>query len=185
VAGTFLDGLVLSIFILSIIWFRTQLTKKLKIVVTTVVAVVTTLFCVTTAVYGISNRLQTSSSSCRSYQSIGYQQWAEIAKDPVLYRGRCFTIYGQVSQWNYDTESSFFAQVGGVKQVPYTGGVYYPTNTYLTGKASLFTNLVEQDLFKANVMVLGLYTGQSQASGGTVVPELQVDSLQIASDSPV
>ena len=136
---------------------------------------------------GADNSTSDSSSqppSCTSYQAIDSQTWLEIVKDPDAHNGECLTVYGEVTQFDAATGTSGFrANVGGVEQTPEYGFVDYPTNTTLVGNASTLSNVVEQDLFTANVIVLGSYTYQTQIGGQTTVPQLQVDSIQVTGNS--
>ena len=123
---------------------------------------------------------QPKAPSCTTYQTLDSQTWLEIVKDPDSYKNQCFTVYGDVTQFDSATgTNSFRADVGGVEQTPSYGFVNYPTNTYLTGSASTLNSVVEQDLFTANVMVLGSYSYQTQIGGQTTVPKLQVNSIQV------
>jgi hypothetical protein len=180
--GDIIAGIVLYGIGLLAVW-RSHLQKKAKIAWGSFVAAlgIATVYSTFMFAYGAANTLQPSSPSCKSYQAIGDQMWIKIADNINAYRGRCFTVYGQVSQWDYGTEHSFFAGVGGAKQIPYSGGVSYPTTAYLTGKASMFTNITQQDLFAANVRVLGVYT-ETLGNGQASMPELFVDSLHVVSD---
>lgn len=123
---------------------------------------------------------QPSLPPCTSYQTIDSQTWLEVVKDPDSYKGRCYTVYGEVTQFDAATGTSEFrADVGGVRQTPSYGYVSYPTNTYLTGDANTLKPVVEKDLFTANVMVLGSYSYDTQIGGNTTVPQLQVDTITV------
>jgi hypothetical protein len=123
---------------------------------------------------------QSQTPSCTTYQPIDNQTWLEIVKDPDSYKDQCYTIYGEVTQFDSDTgNNAFRADVGGTEQTPSYGFVDYPTNTFLTGEASTLSSVVEKDLFTANVMVLGPETYQTQIGGQTTVPELQVDTITV------
>lgn len=127
-----------------------------------------------------SSSQQPQTPSCTSYQALDSQTWLEIVKDPDSYDGQCYTVYGEVTQFDSSTGTSGFrANVGGVEETPEYGFVDYPTNTVLTGDASTLSSVVEQDLFTANVLVLGSYTYQTQIGGQTTVPQLQVNSIQV------
>jgi len=118
--------------------------------------------------------------SCTSYKSVDSQGWLEIVKDPDSYSNQCYVIYGEVTQFDAATGTSGFrADVGGVEQTPQYGFVNYPTNTVLVGDAKTLKEVVEHDLFKAKVMVIGSYTYQTQLGGETTVPQLQVNSINV------
>jgi len=121
-----------------------------------------------------------TASTCASYQAIDSRTWLQIVKDPDSYSNQCYTVYGEVTQFDSATGTNGFrANVGGVAQTPEYGFVNYPSNTVLTGDPSVLNDVVEQDLFTANVKVLGSYTYDTQIGGQTTVPQLQVDSITV------
>jgi hypothetical protein len=89
-------------------------------------------------------------------------------------------VYGVVTQFDSVTgTSSFFAEVGGVPETPECGFVSYPTSTYLTGDPTTLQTVVQQDLFAANVMVLGTETYKTVTGAQLTVPALLVSSIQV------
>lgn len=118
--------------------------------------------------------------SCTTYQALDSQSWLEIVKDPNAYQNECYTVYGEVTQFDSVTgTSSFFADVGGVAATPEYGFVSYPTLTYLTGDSMTLQTVVQQDLFMANVMVIGTETYKTVTGAQLTVPALQVNSIQV------
>lgn len=118
--------------------------------------------------------------ACTTYQPIDSRAWLEIAKDPHSHAGECIVIYGKVTQFDSATGTdNFRADVGGTQETPTYGFVSYPTNTVLAGSSAMLSDVVEDDLFTANVMVLGSYTYSTQIGGQTTVPRLQVDSVRV------
>jgi hypothetical protein len=118
--------------------------------------------------------------SCATYQTLDSQSWLEIVKDPNAYQDNCYTVYGDVTQFDSVTgTSSFFADVGGVAETPEYGFVSYPTLTYLTGDSTTLQTVVQQDLFTANVMVVGTETYKTVTGAQLTVPALQVYSIQV------
>lgn len=117
---------------------------------------------------------------CTTYQTLDSQSWFEIVKDPNSYKDECYTVYGEVTQFDSVTgTSSFLANVGGVLQPPEYGYVSYPTAVYLTGDPIALQSVVQQDLFTANVMVLGTITYKTAIGTQRTVPTLQVNSIQV------
>lgn len=89
-------------------------------------------------------------------------------------------MYGDVTQFDSVTgTSAFFADVGGVPETPEYGFVSYPTLTYLTGDSTTLQAVVQQDLFTANVMVVGTETYKTVTGAQLTVPALQVNSIQV------
>jgi hypothetical protein len=128
----------------------------------------------------ISDVPQPKQPTCTSYQTIDSQTWLKVVKDPDSHKDQCYTVYGKVTQFDAATGTGDFrADVGGVQQTPQYGFVNYPTNTYLTGNPATLKDVVEQDLFTANIIVLGSYSYDTQIGGHTTVPKLQVDAITV------
>jgi hypothetical protein len=58
-------------------------------------------------------------------------------------------------------------------------GFFDGENTLLTGSAKQLDNLVEDDVFRASVTVLGKIDYDTQIGGNTTVPLLEVNSLKV------
>lgn len=127
-----------------------------------------------------SDTPQPEPPTCTSYTALDSQTWLEIVKDPGSYKDQCFTVYGEVTQFDSATGTNGFrANVGGVQLTPSYGFVNYPTNTVLVGDPTMLKDVVNQDLFTASVMVLGSYSYDTQIGGHTTVPQLQVDAITV------
>lgn len=114
-----------------------------------------------------------------AYAKLTERQWLKIAKVPDQYAGKGYIVYGHVTQFDSATgDDSFRADVGGVRKYPSYGYVDYDTNTMLTGDATMLSNLVEDDLFRAQVVVVGSYEYETTLGGSTTVPLLLVKSIK-------
>ncbi|MGW3859346.1 hypothetical protein [Micromonospora arida] len=112
-----------------------------------------------------------------SYKTLTERQWKLIAKDPDGYLGKTYVVYGRVTQFDAATGSdSFRADVAHRRMAEEYD---YETNTILNGSASDLDNLVEDDIFRANVTVLGSFSYDTQIGGETTVALLQVDSIKV------
>lgn len=112
--------------------------------------------------------------------AITEHQWALIAKDPARHVGERVVVFGKVTQFDAATGTSGFrANVGG-KRLPVTYGfVNYPSNTMLTGDENGLATLVEGDIFRAEVTVIGPYSYDTQIGGNTTVPALTVTAYKV------
>jgi hypothetical protein len=112
-------------------------------------------------------------------REITAREWAKIAKDPQSAVGQKIIVYGQVTQFDAVTGTDGFrANVDGVKHQVSYGYADYETNTILGGDASTLADLVEKDLFRAEVVVAGAYTYETTMGGQTTVPLLKVVKIQ-------
>ncbi|MFF5180706.1 hypothetical protein ACFY2Q_21980 [Micromonospora sp. NPDC000316] len=112
-----------------------------------------------------------------SYKTLTERQWKLIAKNPDSYLGKTYVIYGRVSQFDAATGTdSFRADVAHRRMADEYD---YKTNTILSGTESDLDNLVEDDIFRANVTVLGSFSYDTQIGGETTVPLLRVDSIKV------
>ncbi|MFD3403976.1 hypothetical protein ACFWUU_25040 [Kribbella sp. NPDC058693] len=115
-----------------------------------------------------------------TYKKLTARQWAKIAKSPDDHIGEAYVVYGRVTQFDAATgEDAFRADVDGVKHKVEYGFVDYPTNTVLTNLSADVSDLVEDDLFQANIQVLGSLSYDTQLGGETTVPNLSVISLKV------
>lgn len=114
------------------------------------------------------------------YKKLTARQWAKIAKSPDDHAGEAYTVYGHVTQFDSATGSGQFrADVDGVRHAVEYGYVDYPTNTLMTNFSGDVSDLVEDDLFTAKVIVLGAYSYDTQIGGETTVPQLSVMSIKV------
>jgi hypothetical protein len=114
-------------------------------------------------------------------RAITARDWLKIAKDPEAHKGEAVIVYGQVKQFDAAIGvDTFRASVDGVIHKPSYGYVDYETNTVLTspGGAAL-TDLVQDDLFKAEVVVAGSLSYDTQIGGSTTVPLLLVTKITV------
>ncbi|MEU4393463.1 hypothetical protein [Kribbella sp. NPDC023855] len=112
------------------------------------------------------------------YKKLTARAWAKIAKDPDAHIGEAITVHGTVTQFDAATGTDTFrANMDGIKHRPSYGFVDYPTNTLLTNVSGDVSDLIEDDLFTARVLVLGSFSYDTQIGGTTTVPHLSVISL--------
>lgn len=105
------------------------------------------------------------------------REWAKVVKNPDKYKGKRYIIYGQVNQFDSAPgDSQFLADTAHRNTTSY--GYFDGENSLMEGKASKLEDLVEDDVFKATVTVIGSYSYDTQAGGNTTVPRLQVDAIK-------
>lgn len=112
-----------------------------------------------------------------SYKTLTARQWKLIAKNPDAYIGKTYVVYGVVTQFDAATGTDTFR--ADVAHRRLTDKYDYETNTMLTGEASDLENLVEDDIFRANVTVLSSFSYETQIGGETTAPLLMVDSIRV------
>lgn len=118
--------------------------------------------------------------ACISHKAVDARGWLQIAKNLDSHVGDCVIVYGVVTQFDAATGSGAFrADADGVKQVPEYGYVNYPTNTLMTSGEADLSDVVEDDLFTAQVTVLGSYTYDTQLGGHTTAPKLRIDAINV------
>jgi hypothetical protein len=126
-----------------------------------------------------TDQARSSRPAPTSYRRLTARKWRQIVKNPDAHVGDYVVVYGEITQFDAATgDDMFLANVGGVYQRPEYGFVDYPTNTLLSGSSSKLGGLVEGDLFRAKVQVLGSETYETQIGGETTVPSLQVDHIK-------
>jgi hypothetical protein len=109
---------------------------------------------------------------------VSKRQWAKIVKKPASYKGNRYIIYGQVTQFDSATgDDNFLADTAHRNTMSY--GLFDGDNALLTGSAGQLDDLVEDDVFRASVTVLGKIDYDTQIGGNTTVPLLEVNSLKV------
>lgn len=113
-------------------------------------------------------------------KAITARQWALIAKSPDQHVGESIVVYGQVEQFDAATGTSTFrASVDGVKHPVKYGYADYETNTVLVGTPEVLGDIVEKDLFRAEVTVTGSLTYDTTLGGSMTVPQLQITKIEV------
>jgi hypothetical protein len=118
-------------------------------------------------------------------KEITAREWKAIARDPDAHLGDKVVVYGRVTQFDSATgPDTFRADVDGVS---HSRSYDYDTNTVLTGISSmspgedlnLLRDVFQDDLFRAEVTVLGSLSYETQIGGQTTVPQLLVHEIEV------
>jgi hypothetical protein len=113
-------------------------------------------------------------------RAISARDWAKIAKEPDVHVGEAIIVYGEVTQFDSVTgPNTFRANVDGVKHPVSYGFADYPTNTILTNESADLGDIVQDDLFKAEVVVAGSLSYETSLGGSTTVPKLTVVKISV------
>jgi hypothetical protein len=108
------------------------------------------------------------------------RQWAKVVKNPDAYIGQRYIIYGQVTQLDSATGTDTFrAETAHTVTTEY--GFYEGADTVLTGDEEDLSDLVEGDVFRASVTVIGSFDDDTNMAGNKTVPYLTVNSLKVVS----
>lgn len=109
--------------------------------------------------------------------AITTRDWALIAKSPDNHIGERIVVYGYVTQFDAATGTSGFrANVDGAKHSQWYD---YDTNTIMLGSDALFAEVVQDDIFRAEVTVAGAYSYTTTMGGSMTVPQLSVDRIEV------
>jgi hypothetical protein len=89
-------------------------------------------------------------------------------------------VYGQVTQFDSATRTSTFrANVDGAAHKVSYGYADYKTNTMLTGPDDQLKDIVDGDLFRAEVTVAGALSYDTTMGGSTTVPKLEITAIKV------
>jgi hypothetical protein len=111
------------------------------------------------------------------HRTVSGRDWLLIAKSPDLHTGERVTIYGHVTQFDAVTgPAAFRANVDGVQ---HRRTYEYETNTILRGAADQLANVVQGDVFRADVTVGGSFSYETTMGGTLTVPVLSVDAITV------
>jgi hypothetical protein len=110
-------------------------------------------------------------------REITSREWAKIAKSPDQHIGEHLVIYGRVTQFDSITgPSTFRANVDGDHHDQW---YEYDTNTFLNASSSVLADVVQDDNFRAEVVVQGSYSYTTAMGGALTVPELTVTKIEV------
>jgi hypothetical protein len=113
-------------------------------------------------------------------RKISARDWQLLAKNPDAHVGERVIVYGQVVQFDATTGTEGFrANVDGVEHKPKYGYADYDTNTILHGDSASLGQVVEKDLFKAEVTVGGALSYETTLGGNLTVPQLTVTKISV------
>jgi hypothetical protein len=108
------------------------------------------------------------------------RQWAKVVKNPDAYIGQRYIIYGQVTQLDSATGTDTFrAETAHTVTTEYA--FYDGADTMLTGDEDDLSDLVEGDVFRATVTVIGSFDDDTNMAGNKTVPYLTVNKLKVVS----
>ena len=110
------------------------------------------------------------------------RQWAKVVKSPDAYEGKQYVIYGQVTQFDSATEADTFRADTAHKDTT-DDGFFDGKATLLTGDEADLSDLVEDDVFRATVTVIGSSDYERQIDGNTTVPHLKVNKLEVVGNN--
>lgn len=111
------------------------------------------------------------------FKKITDRQWKVISKDPDSHVGETYVVYGYVTQFDSITGSeTFLGNVGGVRHSEW---YEYDTNTILGGSKAALSKVVEDDIFRAEVMVVGTTKYETAMGAETTVPTLAIMSIKV------
>lgn len=131
----------------------------------------------TTAAAQVASAPPTAVTTART---ITAREWQAIAADPDAHKGERVKVYGQILRLDTAAGASQFrAAVDGVRHSLDGGYASYTSTAVLTGKLPDLLNVVERELFEAEVTVLGSTTYVSDIGGTVPAPALSIDSIKI------
>ncbi len=112
----------------------------------------------------------------REWRTMDDREWALIYRDPDTSRGEMVVIYGVITQFDFITGlEEFRANVGPKRE---SRAFRYSDNTFLYGNAEDFAELVEDDIFRAEVTVVGSIQYDTAIGGTATAAVLAVDSIE-------
>lgn len=112
-----------------------------------------------------------------SYPSISSRDWQFVERDPAAYKDQKYVIYGRVTQFDSNTGANVFrADTDGQMQ----SGMYdYDINTMVLGESAVLANVVQGDLVKLYVTVVGPYSYETTMGAQLTVPMVTAHIIEV------
>jgi pyruvate/2-oxoglutarate dehydrogenase complex dihydrolipoamide acyltransferase (E2) component len=113
-----------------------------------------------------------------NYDTIGSRDYALIAKSPDAHAGEKYVLYGYVKQFDSATGPDAFLADTDAEQ--HTEWYEYDTNTLVVAEdPSILAPVVEDDIVKMYVEVVGSFSYDTQIGGNTTVPQVTVRMIEV------
>jgi hypothetical protein len=117
-----------------------------------------------------------------SYAEIASRDYALIAKDPDSHTGEKYVLYGHIMQFDSATgPDAFLASTDAVEH----GEWYeYDVNTLVVAEdRTILAPVVEDDLVKMYIEIVGSFSYDTQIGGNTTVPQVTVRMIEVIGSS--
>jgi hypothetical protein len=109
-----------------------------------------------------------------------YTRLALLVKNPDAHKGETVRVYGYVTQFDAATGTTILrANASGVRQSAWYDFTDNAMFGVATSDEAKLTNVVEGDLFTAEVKVAGSYSYDTQIGGNTTVPLFLIDNIVV------
>jgi hypothetical protein len=113
-----------------------------------------------------------------NYSTIGSRDYALIAKSPDAHAGEKFVLYGYITQFDSATGPDAFLADTDAEQ--HNEWYEYDTNTLVVAEdPSILAPVVEDDIVKMYVEVVGSFSYDTQIGGNTTVPQVTVRMIEV------
>jgi hypothetical protein len=113
-----------------------------------------------------------------SYSEIASRDYALIAKDPDSHAGEKYVLYGRIMQFDSATGPDTF--LASTDAVEHRQWYEYDVNTLVAAEdAAILAPVVEDDLVKMYVEVVGSFSYDTQIGGNTTVPQVTVRMIEV------
>jgi hypothetical protein len=117
-----------------------------------------------------------------SYAVIASRDYALIAKDPDLHAGEKYVLYGHITQFDSATGPDAF--LANTDAVEHSEWYEYDVNTLVGAEdPTILAPVVEDDLVKMYVEVVGSFSYDTQIGGNTTVPQVTVRMIEVIGSS--
>jgi hypothetical protein len=108
-----------------------------------------------------------------TYAEISSRDLALVVKDPDAHAGERYVLYGHI--WQFDAATGTDAFLMRADVVQHSNSYEFEHNMMaVAGKDDLFADLVEGDIVKVHLQVLGAYSYDTQIGGNTTVPMVRI-----------
>ncbi len=118
-------------------------------------------------------------TSTKSYAQLSKRSMAKVIRDPDSYVGKKYVIYGEVTQYDSATgNDDFRADVAYKNTATGNYGYFDGENAMITKGAANISDIVEDDIVKMYVTVVGSYSYDTQIGGSTSAPQFKVNIIK-------
>lgn len=112
-----------------------------------------------------------------TYSEVSQRDLALVTKDPDSHAGERYVVFGHISQFDAATGTDAFRAY--IAPVQHSRSYDFDEHILAqAGESGLFDDLVQGDIVRMHVQVLGAFTYDTQIGGSTTVPMMRVNVVE-------
>lgn len=118
-----------------------------------------------------------------TYKKLDKRAFAKVVRDPDSYAGKKYVVYAEVTQFDSATGTDTFRADVAHTDIRDYGYWIGGDNAIVTAGVADVSDVVERDIVKMYVEVVGAFSYDTQIGGSTTVPSFEVNIIKVIGQS--